>query len=364
LSAQLAELWCLWKETKILFSSDLDRAQSSQIWRTRVLLECKEQNILPHPNMSLDIEGKVEYVFPDCPRQNLGDMTASPEREEVTRDNLYTQGFGGWWAPQDFAFARVFTGHESVPFIFSTPWDGGVGGRLMRISELCPRRDKALVTDFLKNIDIIQCIMGEATRGWGGWDKTPDQVSPADLLGCPAVIFARYRDNCYILFLSMDDSTKSLMRVVVQGLLQTIYNIPLKWEPHTPPTTVWCEATLTIHAHGPSLRRKGVVGGGGTDVDYEWSKWVDRMSPNARFTLRSMLPSIALKSIWFAGSAFDLKANLKSIFLGIGCKGYPCGWWKPYMRRFWTKYGLTRLIPFITVDAWVAEGKGIGIAIS
>jgi hypothetical protein len=148
---------------------------------------------------------------------------------------------------------------------------------------------------------------------------------------------------------------------VVDSLLHTLYGIPLKWEPHSPPTVTWCESTLTFLSHGPSLVRKGVEPRGGSrPEELEWAKWVNRWSPNAQFTLKSMLPSLALKSIWYAASATDLRDNIRSMYVGLGAKGYPVAWWGPTLRRFLQKYNLTDLIPFQAVDAWVGEGRILG----
>ena len=70
---------------------------------------------------------------------------------------------------------------------------------------------------------------------------------------------------------------------------------------------------------GFSFTRKGVVlslADGWADA--ELLTWILALSANARFTLTSMLPSLFLKSLWYAGSHDDLLANFRSLTLGGG----------------------------------------------
>ena len=68
----------------------------------------------------------------------------------------------------------------------------------------------------------------------------------------------RYKDNNYILIVSIPPPLLPIVKRVVFALLQAGYDIPLKWEPG-PPISAWGVANLTITSTGPHLWRKGVV---------------------------------------------------------------------------------------------------------
>ena len=143
----------------------------------------------------------------------------------------------------------------------------------------------------------------------------------------------------------------------MEAFFSAMFGTPLKWEPQESPTLAsWCEATIELKEGGPSVTRKGVTkqlseeGG-------EWDKWVSKSSLNAKLTLRSTLPNMAQKSIWYAVSLTDLRDNLRSIFWGLGHHDYPTSWWKSSMNRFMKKYDLFKIIPYMTCVSWVREGR-------
>ena len=144
----------------------------------------------------------------------------------------------------------------------------------------------------------------------------------------PMVLFSRYRDNVYIAFVNVLEVLSDRVRDAVAVVLQQIYKIPLKWEPHGRSVT-WGEASLTPRAAGFSLTRQGIV----QDLSLydptspvEWTRWVSRFSPNARTTWRSPFPSMVLKSIWYALSTDDLRLNIRSLIWGMGYHRYPKSW--------------------------------------
>ena len=70
---------------------------------------------------------------------------------------------------------------------------------------------------------------------------------------------------------------------------------------------------------GFSLTRKRVVLRlSDAGADDEWLRWIPAVSANARLTLTSMLPSLFLKSLWYAGSQDDLVTNFCSLTWGGG----------------------------------------------
>ena len=277
---------------------------------------------------------------------------------------LHTFGFGGWWRPRDFEVAVFESEGVPVPVVCTKPWDGAPLGRLGMIVEASPPRDRDLLNKYFMRVDPIQCVLAEVRRGWMGW-QVEDERDWAQELALrsnpprPLIVIGRYRDNCYLAFLSMSNSLIATMKVAVDALLRSMYCTPLKWEPSERRLT-WGEASILFLSHGPSLRRKGTwdVGMDLSEVSTcEWERWVHKDSPNARFTLRSTLPSLALTSIWMAASITDLRANLRSLYMGVGWCAYPPDWWKGLMKRCLKTHGLMQLLSFQECEAWVRDGK-------
>ena len=150
----------------MVFRKDLSFEKEWRRMFTSSTLECNNIKVDFH------IEGAREYVTPSnpYPMHALGAMWGAQNRSQVSKTVLENEGFGGWWNPQDFGFARVTVGLETFPFVCTTPWDGSNGGRMGVIIENSPKRDKELIRTFLDSVDTMKCIIGEAKRGWTGWD--------------------------------------------------------------------------------------------------------------------------------------------------------------------------------------------------
>lgn len=80
-------------------------------------------------------------------------------------------------------------------------------------------------------------------------------------------------------------------------------------------------------------------------LDWEW--WISRGSENARTLVRSLLPSLALKSLWDALSVEEVLANFRSLFWGIEWVGYPLSWAQAPRRRLIDQHNLTTLLPYV-----------------
>jgi hypothetical protein len=292
------------------------------------------------------------------------DVEVSEKEHLVSVSTLHTFGFGGWWRPRDSEVAVFESEGVRVPVVCTKPWDGAPLGRLGMIVEASPPRDRDLLNKFFMRVDPIQCVLAEVRRGWMGWQVEDEKEWARELAlrsnpTRPLIVIGRYRDNCYLAFLSMSNSLIATMKVAVDALLRSIYCTPLKWEPSERRLT-WGEASILFLSHGPSLRRKGTwdVGMDLSEVSTcEWDRWVHKDSPNARFTLRSTLPSLALTSIWMAASITDLRANLRSLYMGVGWCAYPPDWWKGLMKRCLKTHGLMQLLSFQECEAWVRDGK-------
>ena len=125
----------------------------------------------------------------------------------------------------------------------------------------------------------------------------------------PAVIISRFRDNVYIAVISINPVVIPRVKKAVMPLLVVLYGLPLKWEPHTEGVT-WGEAFVNMDGEGVTLCRKGATHRlehiGTKGVLCGWEKWVSVDSANARYTVNSYLPSLFLKSVWYAATAKDV----------------------------------------------------------
>ena len=179
----------------------------------------------------------------------------------------------------------------------------------------------------------------------------------------PAIIISRFRDNVYIAVISINPVMIPGIKKAVMTLLNVLYGLPLKWEPHTEGVT-WGEAFIDMGSEGITLRRKGATHElrhmQTKGVLCEWDKWVSVDSANARYTVNSYFPSLFLKSVWYAACAKDVITNFRSIAWGIGARGYPGDWWSPLLKKFLVKYKLDELIPMPVFERWRREAKGVG----
>ena len=172
------------------------------------------------------------------------------------------------------------------------------------------------------------------------------------------IILSRYRDNIYICLLNFPEEDKPLIKVVITHLLAKVYGINLKWEPSSPDSVTWGEATISFTNKGTSLTRKGEVYSLDNLTDSpEWDTWVDYSSPHARLVWRSHFPSVLHKCIRYALTLEDVRANLRSVMWGVGVKGYPSRWWLPTLRKFYRSTTLDRILPLDLLLMWVREGR-------
>jgi hypothetical protein len=150
----------------------------------------------------------------------------------------------------------------------------------------------------------------------------------------------------------------TLSRIVIEAFFHAVFQLPLKWEPQPSLTeAAWGDSTVCVVKDRIALYRKGITHRSNHTAEGEWHRWVEIGSPNACYILRSMLPSLAIKSIWMAGDVYDVAANFKSLLMGIGWHGYPTLWWRPVILRFMEKYFLFEYISYTKLATWVGEGK-------
>jgi hypothetical protein len=184
----------------------------------------------------------------------------------------------------------------------------------------------------------------------------PSSTSLTDDFRYSSVILSRFRDNLYIALIGLGGDLLLAVLLALETLLLLIYGIPMKWEKH-PPRVIWGECSLEPKAQGMSLLRKGAHLPGQPLEKGEWMKWVGVESMSARFTLRSLVPSLLIKCIWFAGSLSDMVTNLRSVCWGLGWHRYPRQWWMPAINRIFKRLSLFQLVQMKSIDQWVGEGK-------
>ena len=72
-------------------------------------------------------------------------------------------------------------------------------------------------------------------------------------------------------------------------------------------------------------------------IDEYWSiiRYVDWYSTNAKTVLKSLVPALAGKCVYYAMSQPDIAVNVRGVMRELLRKGYPDPWWVPMLR-----YGL------------------------
>ena len=205
----------------------------------------------------------------------------------------------------------------------------------------------------------MDVVVAEALRGSRSWGHRVAQTDITDaqkhetMSTHPCVVLLRYKDNIYIMLVNMRGEVLAQVCHAVSALLHALYGLQLKWEPHSEHVT-----ELTIMDTGVSMCRKGVVRSLQENlVGREWERWVPRDSQNARFTMRSVLPTLYANSAWFAASKADVLTNFRSICWGMGYGVYPACWWLSGMSRFASAHGLRDILPMHVLRRWYQEGR-------
>ena len=177
------------------------------------------------------------------------------------------------------------------------PFDGGWEMRNGALIHATPIHELQILRTFVRTVPMLCPFRGEALSGWRTWCH-PDLLgntqaahsassAPHEQPHPPCVLLTRYKDNNYILFVSIPPPLLPTVKRAVFAVLRAVYDIPLKWEP-APPITAWGVANLTITSTGPHLWRKGVVLSL-EDIDPEWAAWPPAYAPNAPCVLQARL---------------------------------------------------------------------------
>ena len=342
ISAQLAEIWAIWREVTVLHGEQVP--QTIQDIHSAIRQPPRDFVDSPKPaDLPLEVRCTFSHNsdFIMAPRNAAcmipsGKIMTAPSCPAMTIDSLREVGCYQWWAPLDSMFGYVQVGSETVWLIKATPWDGAANGRISIVLQHVQKKQRGRVANFLKAFHPLLVVRGEILNPMCWPDS--QQLSAASF---PFVLFRRYRDNIYAICANMGARLLEHIKFVVSVILRIVYGIPLKWEAHGS-DVVWGEAVITHGSH-PSvlhLRRKGVCVDLRDTVNAEWHKWVHPKAPNARVVWRSLVSALICKSMWYAWSRDDLVCNVRSIIWGLTIRGYPSRWWKGRVFRACQRFAL------------------------
>ena len=177
-------------------------------------------------DVRLCITDPAEVYHVTChPVHSHGRVLASADRASVFRGILRLDGFGGSWSPTNGSFGFLDIAGIQVDLIFTSLWDGGPDGRMGSIIASAPPRDRALLRDFFRELDIVECVISEVKRGWWGWASRPCDPDPP-MSANPSILFFRLRDNIYIVFMNLTPALLPQARTSVMCLLNCLYGVP------------------------------------------------------------------------------------------------------------------------------------------
>ena len=161
--------------------------------------------------------------------------------------------------------------------------------------------------------------------------------------------------NIYICLANIPPHEIAFMKFFLASFLETVYGLPLKWEPHTM-NVVWREGCFVADSPSLFLLRKGCVVDLRSHVPNEWDSWISSEAPHARMVWKSHFCALVHKSLWYALSLSDINLNLRSLMQGVGIKGYPDKWWSEALGGFYKCFGLKRVVLLKQLKAWRLEG--------
>ena len=376
ISAQLAELWALWKEhTQLMgeqnvrthFESALNQCIATNSPPGRQFLPPHTQGpsqLLPAPSVQGFVTGPTDFSASPV---NGPEMTVCEGIMRVrlpplvSWEQLHSNGFRGWWAPVESLVAVLQVDDVPIFLVKSTPWDGAPAGRLSTILRYTPQRDKHKVGEHLKGFEVLKGIVGELRNP----PPRCTSDSPIDGPSLPFVLMGRYRDNIYLLMSRIPPHIRPWVEFGVACFLRSTYGIPLKWEPHPQGSVNWGECLLRVLPQRISMLRKGVclslsdLDGSDDTSDLEWSKWVDPLSPNARLVWQSLLPAIFLKCIWYAWNSEDVLLNCRSMVWGLVHRRVPGSWWKARLRRLYDFWEMQHFFPLHMIYEWQKQARSL-----
>ena len=338
LSAQIMVLWAIFCESVLL-----DRDSSQKHMQT--------------VNEGLSRKGLPHCTFTPGPQLTFPKDIVLFRR----RDFFACYGMRGWFDQQHKILGWVRLGDVSFALQVPGLWDSFPSGRFGHIIAAAPKRARPLLTAHFDTLNPRDVMLAETTF--------PKSCLPDPALvtqAGPTVLLSRFMDNNYIGYVDFS-SADACQQVVqfTQVFLDTLYNIPMKWEP-SGPVNDWCESRV-VTSPELALLMKGVTFQP-PDTDSPepdlliWDRWVDRESPNARSVLHSMLPKMAGTALTYAQKELHMQINVASIVRGCAYKAYPRSWWWPPPRTTMRAAHKEHLLPTTLVSKWVGEGRAFRTA--
>ena len=155
----------------------------------------------------------------------------------------------------------------------------------------------------------------------------------------------------------------TLLMRFIEIVLSALYEPPLKWEKSAEGCVTWCEASVHMVRNALTLLMKGVawqplghtfplVG------NYHlWDRWVDASSSIVEFALKSRVPTLVGKVATLCFSTRASSADLRSIVMGFGSKGYEWNWrWRPLVTTL-ARCDFQDRANLQMIERWVSQGQ-------
>ena len=226
------------------------------------------------PAVSLSLVAPAPYVRQARAPQavDLVQMRRRRRAASLTPDTVAAESMAPWWHPLEAIGGFFDVDDLVVPVLSPLPCDGDWEGRNGALIHAAPRHELQNLRTILRTVPVLSPFRGKALSGWRTWCH-PDLLgntqeahsassAPHEQPHPPCVLLTRYKDNNYILFVSIPPPLVFTVKRAVFALLQAVYDIPLKWEP-VPPITPGggCKPHHHVHWPPPLEKRGGALPG-------------------------------------------------------------------------------------------------------
>ena len=284
----------------------------------------------------------------------------------LTPDTVAAEGMAQCWHPLETILGFFDVDDLVISVLSPLPFNGDWEGRNGALIHATPRHEPQILRTFLRTVPVLSPFQGEVLSGWRTWchpdllGNTQDahiasSSSPQEQPHPPCVMLTSFKDNNYILFVPIPPPLLPTVKRALFALLQAVYDIPLKWEP-APPITTLGVANLTITSKDPHLWRKGVVLSL-DDKDPEWAALLPAYAPNARCVLQARSTPLLNDSLIYAMRHTGVLQNLRSPAWGLGSREYPKQWWQTPVANLLRAQDLLQVVTVAQFAEWVAQGR-------
>ena len=176
LSAQLAELWRLWKEVLALSGGQTSKA-AQDAW-----------NVTLHRDTFTTSSGTIGIAPTPFPNGDVSRPLQFSEQQLLDLPDDSPVATSAVWEPVDSRIASLQLGGVTLPILITTPCDGSSGGRTHTILRFTPRRCLSTARDILRGYNVLRDVVNECLC-----------PLPPVHEDCPHILLSRYRDNIYIM---------------------------------------------------------------------------------------------------------------------------------------------------------------------